>query len=82
MDRTSTGAESTRTYKTGIYAKSNTKTDFVLTVFWANNFDMTVDAHYGSGAIIVTYLMKFEVTDRTEHISNKVNVTKSKRQSQ
>ena len=44
---------------------------------------MTVDAHYGSGAIIVTYLMKFQkVTDRTEHISNKVNVTKSKRQSQ
>ena len=60
--------------------KSTTENDFVLTVFWADNFDMNVEVQCGGGAINITHLMAFQqVTDRTEYISNKVNVTKSKR---
>ena len=60
--------------------KSTTENDFILTVFWANNFDINVEARCGGGAINITHLMAFqEVTDRTKYISNKVNVTKSKR---
>ena len=41
---------------------------------------MNVEAQCGGGAINITQLMAFqEVTGRTEYISNKVNVTKSKR---
>ena len=41
---------------------------------------MNVETQCGGGAINITQLMAFqEVTDRTEYISNKVNVTKSKR---
>ena len=61
-------------------SKPTTENDFVLTVLWADNFDMNVEAQCGGGAINITHLMAFqEVTDRTEYISNKVNVTKSKR---
>ena len=59
--------------------KPTTENNFNLTVFWVDNFDMNVEAQCGGGAVNVTYLMTFqEVTDRTEYISNKVNVTKSK----
>ena len=53
----------------------------VLTVFWADNFDINAEAQCGGdGAVSITHLMAFqEVTDTTEYISNKVNVTKSKR---
>ena len=60
--------------------KSRTENDFVLTVFWANNFNMKVEAQCGGGEININHLMVFqEATDRVEYISNKVNVTKSKR---
>ena len=60
--------------------KPTTAIDFVLTLFWADSFDMTVEAQCAGGAINITDLMAFqEVTDRTENISNKVNVAKSKR---
>ena len=60
--------------------KSTTENDFVLTVFWADNFDMNLEAQCGGGAINITHLMALqEVTDRAEYISNKVNVTESKR---
>ena len=60
--------------------KPTTENDFVLTVFWADNFDMNVEAQCGGSAIKIIHLMAFqEGTDRTEYISNKVNVTKSKR---
>ena len=60
--------------------KPTTENDFVLTVFWADNFDMNVEAQCGGGATNITPLMASQqVTDRTEYISNKVNVTKSKR---
>ena len=59
--------------------KPTTENDFVLTVFWTDNFDMNVEAQCGDDAINITHLMVFqEVTNRTEYISNKVNVTKSK----
>ena len=59
--------------------KPATENDFVLTVFWTDNFDMNVEAQCGDDPINITHLMVFqEVTDRTEYISNKVNVTKSK----
>ena len=60
--------------------KPTTENDFVLTVFWADNFDMNVKAQCGGGAINITHLITYqEVTDRTEYISNKVSVIKSKR---
>ena len=41
---------------------------------------MNVEAQCGDGAINIMHLVVFqEITDRTEYISNKVNVTKSKR---
>ena len=41
---------------------------------------MNVEARCGGGAININHLMAFqEVTDRTEYICNKVNVTKLKR---
>ena len=40
---------------------------------------MNLDAQCEGGAINITHVMAFqEVIDRTEYISNKVNVTKSK----
>ena len=60
--------------------KPRTENDFVLTVFWADNFNMKVEAQCGGGEININHLMVFqEATDRVEYISNKVNVTKSKR---
>ena len=60
--------------------KPRTENDFVLTVFWADNFNMKVEAQCGGGEININHLMVFqEATDRVEYISNNVNVTKSKR---
>ena len=47
--------------------KPTIENDFVLTVFWADNFDMNVKAQCGGGAINISHLVEFqEVTDRTE----------------
>ena len=60
--------------------KPITALDYVLTVFWADNFDMNVEAQCGGGAINITHMMAFqEVTDKTEYISNTISVTKSKK---
>ena len=59
--------------------KPATENDFVLTVFWVDNFDINVEAQCGGGAVNITHLMAFqEVTDATENISTKVNLIKSK----
>lgn len=60
--------------------KPITALDYVLTVFWADNFDMNVEAQCGGGAIDITHMMAFqEATDGTEYISNQISVTKSKK---
>ena len=60
--------------------KSITALDYILTVFWADNLDMNVEAQFGGGAINITHMMAFqEAADGTEYMSNQISVTKSKK---
>ena len=46
--------------------KPITTLDYVLTVFWADNFDMNLETQCGGGAIDITHMMAFqEATDGT-----------------
>ena len=67
------------TQSSALPLKPATEDDFVLTVFWVDNFDMKVESQGGGGTINITHLMAFqEVTDRTTVSIKQTECTKRK----
>ena len=64
---------------TSLPLRPATNDEFVMTVFWVDNFDIKVEAQTGGGSVNITTMMAFqEVSNRCIVVENDVNIPKSK----